>query len=86
MGRALGVPLPEVDEVAKMIPDTAKNLKKALEEVPAIRDKCGETDVKTQMLDVAMLLEGLPRHASTHAAGVVVSDKPPVRIPAAVQG
>jgi len=76
VGRALGVPLSEVDEVAKMIPDNAKNLKKALKEVPAIQDKCGETDVKTQMLDVAMLLEGLPRHASTHAAGVVVSDKP----------
>jgi len=76
VGRALGVPLSEVDEVAKMIPDTAKNLQKALEEVPAIRDKCRETGVKSQMLDVAMLLEGLPRHASTHAAGVVVSDKP----------
>ena len=76
VGRALGVPLSEVDEVAKMIPDTAKNLEKALAEVPAIQDKCRETDVKTQMLEVAMLLEGLPRHASTHAAGVVVSDKP----------
>ena len=76
VGRALGVPLSEVDEVAKMIPDTAKNLKKALDEVPAIRDKCLETEAKTQMLEVAMLLEGLPRHASTHAAGVVVSDKP----------
>ncbi len=76
VGRALGVPLSEVDEIAKMIPDTAKNLKKALEEVPAIRDKCCESDVKSQMLDVSMVLEGLPRHASTHAAGVVVSDKP----------
>ena len=76
VGRALGVLLSEVDEIAKMIPDTAKNLTKAIEEVPAIRDKCGESEEKTQMLDVAMLLEGLPRHASTHAAGVVVSDKP----------
>ncbi|MDQ1269102.1 MAG: polymerase subunit alpha, partial [Thermodesulfobacteriota bacterium] len=67
VGRALGVPLSEVDEVAKMIPDTAKNLKKALDEVPAIRDKCLETEAKTQMLEIAMLLEGLPRHASTHA-------------------
>ncbi len=76
VGRALGVPLPEVDEVAKMIPDMAKNLTKAIEEVPAIEEKCAETPEKTQMLQVARLLEGLPRHASTHAAGVVVSDRP----------
>lgn len=76
VGRALGVPLSEVDEVAKMIPDMSKNLAKAIEEVPAIEEKCGETPEKAQMLEVAKLLEGLPRHASTHAAGVVVSDKP----------
>ncbi len=76
MGRALGVPLPEVDEIAKLIPDGAKNLTKALEEVPAIREKCRESEEKTQMLETSLLLEGLPRHASTHAAGVVVADKP----------
>jgi DNA polymerase III subunit alpha len=76
VGRALGVPLPEVDEIAKLIPDGAKNLTKALEEVPAIREKCARSDEKTQMLETALVLEGLPRHASTHAAGVVVSDKP----------
>ncbi|WDP86196.1 MAG: DNA polymerase III subunit alpha [Desulfobacter sp.] len=76
VGRALGVLLSEVDEIAKMIPDMSKNLTKAIEEVPGIRDKCNETPEKAQMLEIAMLLEGLPRHASTHAAGVVVSDKP----------
>ncbi len=76
VGRAIGVLLSEVDEIAKMIPDNAKNLAKAIEEVPAIREKCEETAEKAQMLEVALLLEGLPRHASTHAAGVVVSDKP----------
>ncbi len=76
VGRACGVLLSEVDEVAKMIPDGAKNLTKAIEEMPAIREKCEETPEKTKMLEVAMLLEGLPRHASTHAAGVVVADKP----------
>ncbi len=76
VGRAIGVLLSEVDEIAKMIPDNAKNLTKAIEEVPAIRDKCGESEEKTQMLEVALLLEGLPRHASTHAAGVVVADRP----------
>ncbi|MEH0020097.1 MAG: DNA polymerase III subunit alpha [Desulfobacter sp.] len=76
VGRALGVLLSEVDEIAKMIPDNAKNLTKAIEDVPAIREKCDESPEKSQMLEIAMLLEGLPRHASTHAAGVVVSDKP----------
>lgn len=76
VGRALGVLLSEVDEISKMIPDMSKNLTKAIEEVPAILDKCHESEEKTQMLEIAMLLEGLPRHASTHAAGVVVSDKP----------
>lgn len=76
VGRALGVLLSEVDEIAKMIPDNAKNLTRAIEEVPAIRDKCAESEEKTQMLEISLLLEGLPRHASTHAAGVVVSDKP----------
>lgn len=76
VGRALGVLLSEVDEIAKMIPDNAKNLTKAIEEVPAIREKCEESEEKTMMLEVALLLEGLPRHASTHAAGVVVADKP----------
>jgi len=76
VGRAMGVLLSEVDEIAKMIPDNVKNLTKALEEVPAIREKCAESEEKTQMLEVSLLLEGLPRHASTHAAGVVVSDKP----------
>jgi len=76
VGRALGVLLSEVDEIAKMIPDHAKNLTKAIEEVPGIREKCAESEEKTQMLEISLLLEGLPRHASTHAAGVVVSDKP----------
>lgn len=76
VGRALGVLLSEVDEIAKMIPDNAKNLTKAIEEVPAIKEKCEESEDKKQMLEISLLLEGLPRHASTHAAGVVVADKP----------
>jgi len=76
VGRAIGVLLSEVDEIAKMIPDNAKNLTQAIEAVPAIEKKCAESEEKTLMLEISLLLEGLPRHASTHAAGVVVSDKP----------
>lgn len=75
VGRAMGVLLSEVDEIAKMIPDSAKNLTQAIEQVPGIQKKCRESEEKTQMLEISLLLEGLPRHASTHAAGVVVSDK-----------
>ncbi|MCF8045049.1 MAG: DNA polymerase III subunit alpha [Desulfarculaceae bacterium] len=76
VGRALGVPLPEVDEIAKMIPDNTKNLKSAIEDVPRIREKASENETKHEMLEISQLLEGLPRHASTHAAGVVIGDKP----------
>ncbi len=77
VGRALGVPLPEVDEIAKLVPEGPKvTLKQALEDVPAILEKAGENPVKQEMIDISLLLEGLPRHASTHAAGVVISDKP----------
>jgi len=76
VGRAIGIPLAEVDEIAKMIPDNAKNLKSAIEEVPMIEQKCSESEDKSEMLKISLLLEGLPRHASTHAAGVVIADKP----------
>ena len=76
VGRALGIPLPEVDVIAKMVPDGAKNLKQAMEEVPAIPEKAEGDPAIRELLDISLLLEGLPRHASTHAAGVVISDKP----------
>ncbi|MBF0390191.1 MAG: DNA polymerase III subunit alpha [Desulfamplus sp.] len=77
VGRALGVPLPEVDEIAKMVPDGPNiTLQKALDDVPEILEKAKESPVKQEMIDISLLLEGLPRHASTHAAGVVISDRP----------
>ncbi|SLM32992.1 DNA polymerase III subunit alpha [Desulfamplus magnetovallimortis] len=76
VGRALGIPLPEVDELAKMVPDGAKNLKQAIDEAPGILERANEDPAKQELLDISLLLEGLPRHASTHAAGVVISDKP----------
>ena len=76
VGRVLGIPLPEVDEIAKMIPEGVKNLNQALEEVPALLEKTETDPLKKDLIDIALVLEGLPRHASTHAAGVVISDKP----------
>jgi len=76
VGRVLDVPLPEVDQIAKLIPDNVKNLQQAIDDVPQILEKASESKIKEKMLEVALLLEGLPRHASTHAAGVVIGDKP----------
>ena len=76
VGRALSIPLPEVDVIAKLIPDNAKNLKQAMEDVPQIMELVNQDPAKKEMIDIGLLLEGLPRQASTHACGVVISDKP----------
>ncbi|MBQ7585862.1 MAG: DNA polymerase III subunit alpha [Desulfovibrionaceae bacterium] len=77
VGRALDVPLREVDKIAKLIPSDPKmTIKKALESEPELKTLY-DTDPKIKhLLQMAQGLEGLTRHASTHAAGLVVSDKP----------
>ena len=77
VGRALDIPYNEVDIVAKMIPfQIGMNIDKALELNPDMK-KLYDDDERAQLLiDTAKLLEGMPRHASTHAAGVVISKDP----------
>ncbi len=77
VGRALGMPYPQVDKIAKLIPETLGiTLEKALQAEPRLRELV-ETDEKVrELISIAMALEGLPRHSSTHAAGVVISDAP----------
>jgi DNA polymerase-3 subunit alpha len=76
VGRILGVPLPEVDRLAKLVPDgPGVTLRGALREVPELRAAADETDQNRRLLDLARALEGTIRHASTHAAGVVISDR-----------
>ncbi len=75
-GRALGMSYGDVDRVAKLIPrDLGITLEDALKrrEVAAIYESDGAVK---RLIDVGMALEGMPRHASTHAAGVVITDKP----------
>lgn len=79
-GRALGMPYSEPDRVAKMIPPGVQGfpmtIEKALEQTPELANAY-QTEPKTKkLLDVAQKLEGVTRHASTHAAGVVIADKP----------
>ena len=79
VGRALGMPYPEVDRIAKLVPDQMKmTLEKALEQEPRLRELEERDPVVKELLAVARALEGLPRHSSTHAAGVVISDRPMV--------
>ncbi len=79
VGRALDVPYKETDFISKLIPtDPKMTVKKAIETVPEIQELYMNDNSIHKMLDISMRLEGLSRHASTHAAGVVVSPKPMV--------
>jgi DNA polymerase-3 subunit alpha len=77
-GRALGVPLGDVDRVAKLIPSGPGGLtiEQALSSIPELRTLYQATAQTRQLLDTAKSIEGLARHASTHAAGVVISKGP----------
>jgi DNA polymerase-3 subunit alpha len=77
VGRALGIALKEVDGIAKMVPDVLGiKLKEALEQEPKLRQMAEERADIDELIRICLVLEGLPRHASTHAAGVVIGDKP----------
>ena len=80
VGRALNIPYNEVDKVAKLIPNDLKmTIEKALDlsgELHAMYDTDGRIK---ELIDTSCALEGLPRHASTHAAGVVITSEPIVK-------
>ncbi len=77
VGRALDIPYGDVDLIAKMIPfQIGMNIDKALEMNPELKKKYEDDIRATELIDTARLLEGMPRHASTHAAGVVISKDP----------
>jgi len=77
VGRAMDIPLFEVDQIAKLVPFGPKvSIAQALEEVDELRDRYASEDHIRQLLDYAQGIEGVARHASTHAAGVIISDKP----------
>ncbi|MEN8257661.1 MAG: DNA polymerase III subunit alpha [Thermodesulfobacteriota bacterium] len=79
VGRALGMTFSDVDRVAKLIPDDlGMTLKKALVDEPRLKDLYSHDDQVKQLLDIGMTLEGLQRHTSIHAAGVVISPEPMV--------
>jgi DNA polymerase-3 subunit alpha len=77
VGRALDMAYAEVDKIAKLVPNQLNiTLDKAIEMEPELK-KLSDADPRiADLLETARVLEGLPRHASTHAAGVVISNKP----------
>ena len=77
VGRAMGMSYPDVDRIAKMIPnEIGITIEQALNVEPQLREASEFDKTAQQLLATAQVLEGLNRHASIHAAGVVISDKP----------
>ena len=74
-GRALGLAYNKVDTVAKLIPYDVSSLEQALEISEFRQLYTSDEDIRN-LVDLSMKLEGMPRHASTHAAGVVITEKP----------
>jgi len=77
VGRAINMPYGEVDYIAKQIPtELGITIKRALEINKTLNQEYEENPEVKQLIDYAMAVEGLPRHTSTHAAGVVISKEP----------
>ena len=78
VGRALDIPLPDVDRVVKTVPSGPKIYLKEVLEQPgsALKALCDGQDYVRDLIEKSLMLEGVSRHASTHAAGVVIGDRP----------
>lgn len=77
VGRVLGIPYATCDEIAKMIPNELKiTITKALEMNKKLREVYESDEKIKKLIDTAIAVEGMPRHASTHAAGVVITQNP----------
>ncbi len=79
VGRVLQMPYGQVDRLCKLVPNNPANpvsLQQAIDGEPQIRLQQEQDESVARLIDIAMKLEGLYRHASTHAAGVVIGDRP----------
>ena len=79
VGRVLQMPYGQVDRIAKLIPNNPAapvTLAEALAQDEELRAERNKDDTQRKLIDIALQLEGLYRHASTHAAGVVIGDRP----------
>lgn len=79
VGRAMAIPYTTCDTVAKLVPmELDITIDAALERVSELRDLYESDKQVHELLDMARKIEGMPRHTSTHAAGVVITDRPVV--------
>ncbi|NLW85357.1 MAG: DNA polymerase III subunit alpha [Planctomycetes bacterium] len=77
VGRVMDIPLPEVDAIAKKVPEgLGVTIEKALEAEPDLKKMYDSDPRVRKLLDFGQRLEGLARHAGVHAAGVIVADEP----------
>ncbi len=77
VGRALNIPLKDVDRIAKLIPESLHiTLDEAIKREPELKRLAQEDESVSKLLSISKQLEGLTRHVSTHASGVVIADKP----------
>jgi DNA polymerase-3 subunit alpha len=77
VARVMGLPYSDGDRIAKLVPDELKiTLKAALEKEPRLKAEMEADAVIQELIQTAQALEGITRHASTHAAGIVISDRP----------
>lgn len=77
VGRVLNLPLAEVDRIAKLVPEElGVTLERALQTSPELRQLYDEDPEVRNLVELARAIEGMPRHASTHAAGIVISREP----------
>ncbi|MFP6761907.1 MAG: DNA polymerase III subunit alpha, partial [Rhodospirillales bacterium] len=79
VGRVLGMPYGQVDGICKLVPNNPANpttLEKAIDDEPLLRKEVELNAGVARLLQISVKLEGLYRHASTHAAGVVIGDRP----------
>ncbi len=77
VGRVLGAAYADVDKIAKLVPaEIGITIEDALQKEPQLDKLCKEDKAAKEIIETAQVLEGLNRHASTHAAGVVIGDKP----------
>lgn len=77
VGRALSMPYNEVDAVAKLIPrDLSVTLEREMSQNEQLKKACLESEKNKRLVDLARAIEGMPRHVTTHAAGIVISRQP----------
>jgi DNA polymerase III subunit alpha len=80
VGRSLDIPYAEVDRIAKLIPEELNaTIDKALEQEPRLKEEMKNPQI-SNLIEIGKRLEGLSRHSSTHAAGVVIAPKPLVEL------